>query len=85
MRIAYTRDPGDAGDIWTISPDGKNPKQLTKHEDREMDPSWAPDGSWLAFTRGPVNQPKIVIAKADGSAEQVLTEGDAREGHPCWS
>ncbi|MEU8612730.1 Hsp70 family protein, partial [Actinoplanes sp. NPDC048791] len=85
MRIAYTRDPGDSGDIWTISPDGKNPKQLTEHEDREMDPSWAPDGSWLAFTRGPVNQPKIVIAKADGSAEQVLTEGDAREGHPCWS
>jgi molecular chaperone DnaK len=85
MRIAYTRNPGDAADIWTIGPDGKDPKQLTEHEDREMDPSWAPDGSWLAFTRGPVNQPKIVITKADGSAEKILTEGDAREGHPCWS
>ncbi|WP_212989280.1 Hsp70 family protein [Actinoplanes auranticolor] len=85
-RIAYTRITGDReSDIWLIRSDGEQARQLTEHEDREMDPSWSPDRKWLAFSRGPLEKPKIVIAEVDGPAEHVLTEGDAREGHPCWS
>jgi len=84
-RIAYTHGTGPGkSDIWVADVDGENAAALTNHPDREQDPSWSPDRTWLAFARGPIEAPKIVIIKADGSQERTRTTGGNREGHPCW-
>jgi molecular chaperone DnaK len=84
--IAYTHGTGPGlSDIWLINPDGTNAHVLAKDPVREMDPTFAPDSSWVAFTRGDLTRPKITIMKLDGSQERTLTTGTAREGHPCWS
>lgn len=84
--IAYTHITGrDKSDIWLVDTDGGNAREFTDHPDREMDPTYSPDGSWIGLARGDLARPKITIVKADGSDERVLTPGNAREGHPGWS
>ena len=39
--------------IWLASSDAKQPpRPLTAGEKRDGNPSWSPDGTWLAFTSG---------------------------------
>jgi actin-like ATPase involved in cell morphogenesis len=84
--IAYTHITGrDKSDIWLVDVDGDNAREFTDHPDREMDPTFSPDGTWIGLARGDLARPKITIVKADGSDERVLTSGNAREGHPGWS
>lgn len=39
--------------VWLAAADGSSaPRPLTAGEKRDGNPSWSPDGSWLAFTSG---------------------------------
>ncbi|MEU4237159.1 hypothetical protein AB0E90_07555, partial [Actinoplanes sp. NPDC026619] len=71
-------------DIWLVNIDGSNPHRVTSNPQREMDPTFSPDGNWFAFVRGAYDHPTIVVERVAGTGEQVLTKNGAREGHPCW-
>jgi len=49
-RIAYISDRTGESEIWVMDWNGKNKKQLTKHNSLALAPSWSPDGKHLAFT-----------------------------------
>jgi len=85
-RILYTReiDHGQTSDIWIVNADGSDPHRVTSNPDREMDPTWSPDGTWFAFVRGAYARPTVVAERPDGSGEVTLTKPGDREGHPCW-
>jgi Tol biopolymer transport system component len=85
-KLLFTRelDGNATSDIWMVDIDGKNAHRVTSNPEREMDPTWSPDGKWFAFVRGDYGLPTIVIERADGGDETVLTKGNAREAHPCW-
>ncbi len=74
----------DNSDIWLIGTDGSNAHAVADDPAREMDPTWSPDGKWLAFVRGDYDHPKVIVERPDRSGERALTTGAAREGHPCW-
>lgn len=48
-RIAYLFQDGN---IWTVSVDGSDVKQITDNEDFEHGPAWSPDGSVIAYGIG---------------------------------
>ena len=85
-QVLYTRDPDgqENSDIWLVNTDGSNPHQVTNSPQREMDPTWSPDGTWFAFVRGDLAHPTIVAERPDGTGETVLTAAGHREAHPCW-
>ena len=85
-QILYTRElnNGQTSDIWLVGRDGSNPHAVTSNPQREMDPTWSPDGTWFAHVRGDYARPTIVIQKPDGTGERLLTKPGDREGHPCW-
>jgi len=88
-KVLYSRETGPANaptssDIWIIDADGKNPRQLTSNPEREMDPTWSPDGTWFAFVRGKYERPTVIAMRPDGNGETLLTKPGTREGHPCW-
>jgi Tol biopolymer transport system component len=84
-RILYTRElGGNASDIWIVNADGSDAHQVTSNPEREMDPTWSPDGAWFAFVRGDYTHPTVVAERPDGTGEITLTKPGAREGHPCW-
>jgi Tol biopolymer transport system component len=85
-RILFTRELNNAAtsDIWIVNHDGSDPHRITSNPEREMDPTWSPDGKWFAFVRGDYGEPTIVIERPDGTGETVLTKPGDREAHPCW-
>lgn len=56
--IAFTAEPlkehpwSTNSDIWTVSPDGGPAKNITEgHKGADAQPTYSPDGQWLAFVR----------------------------------
>ncbi|MDE0397399.1 MAG: hypothetical protein OXL96_06310 [Candidatus Poribacteria bacterium] len=76
-------------DIYVMTFDGSNVKQLTQTPVSEGSPMWSPDGTYILFHRdvGSLTgqQFDIFIMDADGSNEQRLTYHPANDGFPTWS
>jgi TolB protein len=49
-RIAYISDQTGDSELWVMDWNGKNKKQLTKHNSLALAPTWSPDGKTLVFT-----------------------------------
>src|SRR6516165_1778306 len=47
--IAYSGFKSNDPDIFTISPDGSNQREVTFSRGVDTDPTWSPDGSQIAF------------------------------------
>jgi len=49
-RLAFVSDRSGHAELWMMSWDGSNVRQLTKHGSIAIGPAWSPDGSRIAFT-----------------------------------
>lgn len=72
---------------------GAQPKQITTFIGPDHEPSWSPDGKWIAYLQGDepkysaYNLSKIVLIPAEGGAPRILT-GDldrSAEGPLRWT
>jgi TolB protein len=61
---------GPDNKLWAISPQDPGDKstlhQITTGSGRDTDPSWSPDGQWLAFTSNRAGSDDLWIVAADG-------------------
>lgn len=73
--------------IWTVEPDGANPKELTAGFFDDREPAWANDGSALVFSsdRGNDGQYKIWTYTLAGGALKQVTTGVGAESNPVFS
>ena len=66
-------------------PDG-TPRRLTSMELTEAEPTWSPDGAWIAWVTWSGTEGHVYKARADGRGEPVrLTDTPAIYQHPAWS
>ena len=83
---ASTRTNVRNWDIFTISVDGGEIRQLTDTREFEQHPNWSPDGRSVLFTYGDVMSNIDVYTMAeDGSDRRPLTEHPERDQRPSWS
>src|SRR5262249_9639460 len=54
-------------DVWIINADGTDLRRLTHSPWPEFDPSWSPDGRFVAYRSEPHGQPEVWVMKANGS------------------
>jgi Tol biopolymer transport system component len=91
------RDGGDT-DVWTMSPDGSNPVNLTANSTAsDQRPSWRADGQKIVFMsdRETPSNPtppgfpgpdfEIFVMNADGSNPTQITVNDRDDEVPAWS
>ncbi|NQU22709.1 MAG: PD40 domain-containing protein [Candidatus Nealsonbacteria bacterium] len=69
------------GQIYTITPDGKNKTQLTTGKPGNFFPAWSPDGKQLAFVSIRNHKREIWIVDSSGKNERFITSGFL----PGWS
>jgi TolB protein len=91
-KIVFMSSDGVQADIYTMSPNGRNLRNLTPGSPADEDfPHWSADGRRIAFwsTRtGPANptgDQEIFVMNADGSGLRQVTFNTVDDGGPTWS
>jgi Tol biopolymer transport system component len=89
--IAFERAPKGYNEIWLMSADGSNQRQLTTppsmfevHAQDSM-PDWSPGGDEILFTRRYRGRTDIYAVRADGSGLRRLTKQAGLHSWPAWS
>src|SRR6266508_4005238 len=72
----------DFQDVWSVNADGTGLRRLTRSPWPEFDPSWSPDGRFIAYRSEPHGHPQLWVMNADGSGQHRLTRDG---GFPAWS
>ncbi len=78
-------DPSTQDDIWIVDPNGdEKPKPLFCTEHNEYNPTFSPDGRWLAYVSDESGQPKIYLREYP-DAGQKWTVSTLGATNPVWS
>lgn len=75
-------NPNRNPEIWTMDPNGSNPKKLTEHG---VDPSWSPDDKQIVFASSREVLFHIYSMNADGTNVKQLTSGKREDANPSWA
>jgi TolB protein len=68
----------------TVKSDGSDARQVTTVGSNE-DPSWSPDGRYLAFSSKRGGAAKIYLSDLSGANQAELTTGGGSDSSPAWS
>ena len=84
-QIAFTSTRDGNREIYVMDADGNNQIRLTNHPEKDMQPSWSPDGGRIAFTsnRNGGNY-QIYVMDSNGKNVRRLTSG-VYDINPAWS
>jgi TolB protein len=64
-----------------MNADGSNPKQLTDAPGQNTQPTWSPDGKWIAYHCSRAGETRICVISPDGVATGEPISGSM----PLWS
>jgi len=74
-----------AGDLWSVPRPGGDARRLTTGVGVESDPSFSPDGRWIAFTGQYDGNTDVFVMPADGGTPRRLTWHPAADVALSWS
>jgi len=83
--IAYERQRSQGRyDLYLIEPSGHNSRVVSEAGSRNENPSWSPDGRFLAFSSDRDGRNKICVMLADGSNPHCLSDLPGESTTPSW-
>jgi len=88
LRLVFHCWPNGESDICIAKPDGLGLINLTNSPEAEIDPTWSPDGRWIAYQSNRENYISIYKAcvTCENNAEPIrLTSGETNTNWPIWS
>lgn len=73
------------GDIWLARRDGSNPRRLTVHVGRDVNPRFSPDGQWIAFSSNRWGNNDVFVVPVTGGEPRQLTWHTANDDVQYWT
>ena len=76
------------GEVFTVPAEKGNTRNLTNSSgSREKNPTWSPDGKWIAYMSDRTGEDELYVAPQDGRGEEVriTTDGHCYRFAPVWS
>lgn len=76
------------GDIFSVPIEKGGVRNLTRSSTaHDKNPTWSPDGRWIAFLSDKTGEEEVYVIPQDGSApaQQLTTGGQAQRYQPNWS
>ena len=73
------------GEIFTIATDRGEVQRVTESPWRDLDPTWSPNGKWIAFTSDRSGREEIWIATERGLNAKKLTDSDTEKYSMVWA
>ena len=83
-QIAFVAFRNGAWDVYSISPDGTNLRQLTADPYADDDPAYSPDGTKLVYTSRRNNNWDLYLLDLVTGTETQLTNHPQYDGTPAW-
>ncbi len=80
--IAFAAMEGSTSDIFTVS-EGGEIRRLTQNQGFNKDPSWSPDGRYVAFVSSRAEGSGVWIMSADGRYQALVGKGGGY-GNVAW-
>ncbi|HEX9923164.1 MAG TPA: hypothetical protein VGD99_10915, partial [Anaerolineae bacterium] len=84
-RIALAAFRNGYWDIYSIAPNGTDPRQLTNDAFEDTDPVYAPDGAKIAFASRRDNNWDVYVLDLLTGEQTRLTNSPHYDGAPTWS
>jgi Tol biopolymer transport system component len=72
-------------DVWTMRPDGRDRRRVTRDPAPDYFASWSPDGTEIVFTSDRGAGEDLYVIGADGTGERQLTTDPAPDWGAAWS
>lgn len=73
------------GEIFTIATDRGDIARLTRSYWRDTNPSWSPDGKWIAFTSDQSGREEVWLMDAEGENARKLSDADTEKFAIVWA
>lgn len=83
-RIVFTNDSGGKQQIWIMRSDGNNPHPISDGPE-DIDPSWSPNGLFIAFASARTGQRQLYVMDRDGTEPRQVTNLPNMGGRSTWS
>ena len=91
-QIAFVSERAGNWEIYVMDNDGENPRRLTNNPDKDVNPSWSPDGKRIVFRSNRdghlingIPTYEIYVMNADGKNQHNLTNNPGNDLSPSWS
>ncbi|HEU4323961.1 MAG TPA: protein kinase [Roseiflexaceae bacterium] len=88
-RLAFVENPFrqlEQRRIAVMSADGSGRQTLTEGPDKQTNPTWSPDGSWIAYLSAPAGESiwQVWAMRPDGTAPRQITFDTGQKFYLAW-
>src|SRR6202162_1754523 len=86
--IAFVSNISGRNNIWLVPADGGWPTQLTVSDQRQTQPTWSPDGKWIAYISvydGDEQWDIFFVSPKTGQVINITNTREISEESPTWS
>lgn len=84
-KIAFVSDLSGHKEIYLMDFDGRNQRQLTKHQSICLSPRFSPDGNYIVFTSYKMGNPDLYLKDLRNGEEKRIAHFPGLNISPSWS